>query len=161
MSRSSPVAISAIFASGADNLTLDHLKIDTNRHVMNVDCCRNVRISGCSVNSPSDDGICLKSSCALGEARAAENVIISDCCVTGGWQVGTMMDGIFKRFTNTDPGEPTGRIKCGTESNGGFRNIAIGKGWMANICREADYVTWISLTPAGQGGEPGHQRAFQ
>ena len=104
-----------ILASGVDNLTLDHLKIDTNRDGMNVDCCRNVRISGCSVNSPSDDGICLKSSFALGEARATENVTISDCYVTGGWQVGTMLDGTFKRFTNADPGEPTGRIKCGTE----------------------------------------------
>ena len=36
-----------------------------------------------------------------------------------------MLDGTFKRFISTDPGEPTGRIKCGTESNGGFRNIAI------------------------------------
>ena len=114
-----------ILASGVDNLALDHLRIDTNRDGMNVDCCRNVRISGCSVNSPSDDGICLKSSFALGEARATENVTISDCYVTGGWQVGTMLDGTFKRFTNADPGEPTGRIKCGTESNGGFRNIAI------------------------------------
>jgi polygalacturonase len=114
-----------ILATGVDNLVLDHLKIDTNRDGMNIDCCRNVRISGCSVNSPSDDGICLKSSFALGEARATENVTISDCYVTGGWQIGTMLDGTFKRIISDSPGEPTGRIKCGTESNGGFRNIAI------------------------------------
>jgi polygalacturonase len=114
-----------ILATGVDNLTLDDLKIDTNRDGMNIDCCRNVRISGCSVNSPSDDGICLKSSFALGEARATENVTISDCYVSGGWQIGTMLDGTFKRLISADPGEPTGRIKCGTESNGGFRNIAI------------------------------------
>src|SRR5215469_11348373 len=40
----------AILATGVDNLTLEDLKIDTNRDGINVDCCRNVRISGCSVN---------------------------------------------------------------------------------------------------------------
>jgi polygalacturonase len=115
----------SILATGVDNLTLDDLKIDTNRDGVNIDCCRNVRISGCSVNSPSDDGICLKSSFALGEARATENVTISNCYVTGGWQIGTMLDGTFERLITAGPGEPTGRIKCGTESNGGFRNIAI------------------------------------
>ena len=57
-----------ILASGVDNLTIDNLKIDTNRDGVDVDCCRNVRISNCSVNSPWDDGICLKSSFALGYA---------------------------------------------------------------------------------------------
>jgi polygalacturonase len=114
-----------ILATGVDNLTLADLKIDTNRDGVNIDCCRNVRISGCSVNSPSDDAICLKSSFALGEVRATENVTISNCYVTGGWQIGTMLNGKFERLISADPGEPTGRIKCGTESNGGFRNIAI------------------------------------
>src|SRR3569832_1417871 len=35
----------AIFATGVDNLTIDYLKIDTNRDGMDIDCCRNVRIS--------------------------------------------------------------------------------------------------------------------
>ncbi len=51
----------AILATGVDNLTIDNLKIDTNRDGM-IDCRRNVRISNCYVNSPWDDGICLKSS---------------------------------------------------------------------------------------------------
>ena len=113
-----------ILATGVDNLTLEDLKIDTNRDGINVDCCRNVRISKCSVNSPWDDGICLKSSFALGEARATENVTISDCYLTGGFALGTMLDGTF-RPTDANAGQPTGRIKCGTESNGGFRNITI------------------------------------
>jgi len=114
-----------ILATGVDNLTIEDLKIDTNRDGMNIDCCRDVRISGCSINSPWDDGICLKSSFALGEARATENVTISDCHVTGGWQVGTMLDGTFKPLGETPSERPTGRIKLGTESNGGFRNIAV------------------------------------
>ena len=113
-----------ILATGVDNLTLKDLKIDTNRDGINVNSCKNVRISKCSVNSPWDDGICLKSSFALGEARPTENVTISDCYLTGGFALGTMLDGTFRR-TNNDAGQPTGRIKCGTESNGGFRNITI------------------------------------
>ncbi len=55
-----------ILATGVDNLTIDNLKIDTNRDGMDIDCCRNVRVSNCTVNSPWDDGICLKSSFAPG-----------------------------------------------------------------------------------------------
>ena len=55
-----------ILATGVDNLTIDNLLIDTNRDGMDIDCCRNVRVSNCSVNSPFDDGICPKSSYALG-----------------------------------------------------------------------------------------------
>src|SRR5215468_5310252 len=55
----------AILATGVDNFTIDNLKIDTNRDGIDVDCCRAVRISNCSVNSPFDDGICPKSSFAL------------------------------------------------------------------------------------------------
>ena len=113
-----------ILATGVDNLTIDNLKIDTNRDGMDIDCCRNVRVSNCSVNSPWDDAICPKSSFALGYARATEYVTISDCYVTGKYQLGTMLDGTWKPFP---PGmkDATGRIKCGTESNGGFKNITI------------------------------------
>ena len=72
-----------ILATGVDNLTIDNLKIDTNRDGMDIDCCRNVRVSNCSVNSPWDDGICLKSSFALGYARATEMVTITNCLVGG------------------------------------------------------------------------------
>jgi polygalacturonase len=114
----------AILATGVDNLTIDNLKIDTNRDGMDIDCCRNVRVSNCTVNSPWDDAICPKSSFALGYPRATENVTISNCYVTGGYQLGTLLDGTFKRVS-ADFKRPTGRIKCGTESNGGFKNITI------------------------------------
>ena len=114
-----------ILATGVDNLTIDNLKIDTNRDGMDIDCCRNVRVSNCSVNSPWDDGICPKSSFALGYARATENVTITNCYVTGDYQLGSMLDGTFKRFGPDFKVVPTGRIKCGTESNGGFKNITI------------------------------------
>ncbi len=116
----------ALLATGVDNLTIDNLKLDTNRDGLDIDCCRNVRISNTSVNSPNDDGICLKSSYALGVPRATENVTITNCQVTG-YDLGTFLDGTFGRTQKLAPDKdgPTGRIKCGTESNGGFRNITI------------------------------------
>lgn len=114
-----------ILATGVDNLTIDNLKIDTNRDGMDVDCCRNVRISNCSVNSPWDDGICLKSSYALGFARATEMVTITNCQLSGSFEEGTLLDGTFKRFAGDAKVPRTGRIKFGTESNGGFKNITV------------------------------------
>jgi polygalacturonase len=114
-----------ILATGVDNLTVDNLKIDTNRDGIDIDCCRNVRVANCSVNSPWDDGICLKSSFALGYARATEMVTISNCLVTGSYEEGTMLDATWKRFGPSEKVSRTGRIKFGTESNGGFKNIAI------------------------------------
>ncbi len=115
----------AILATGVDNLTIDNLKIDTNRDGIDIDACRNVRISNCTVNSPFDDGICPKSSFALGYARATENVTITNCQVSG-YDEGTLLDGTFKRdYNRYNVSGPTGRIKFGTESNGGFKNIVI------------------------------------
>ena len=115
----------AILATGVDNLTIDNLKIDTNRDAIDVDCCRNVHISNCSVNSPWDDGICLKNSYGLGFARSTDHVTITNCYVTGGYEEGTLLDATFKRFAADFKVPRNGRIKFGTESNGGFRNITV------------------------------------
>jgi len=115
----------AILATGVDNLTIDNLKIDTNRDAIDIDCCRNVRVSNCSVNSPWDDGICLKDSYGLGFARSTDHVTITNCYVTGGYEEGTMLDGTCKRFAPDFKVPRNGRIKFGTESNGGFRNITV------------------------------------
>jgi len=114
-----------ILATGVDNFTVDNLKIDTDRDGIDIDCCKNVRVSNCSVNSPWDDGICPKSSFALGYARPTENVTITNCFVTAKYQLGTMLDGTFKEWPADTKTPRTGRIKCGTESNGGFKNITI------------------------------------
>src|SRR5947209_3983912 len=115
----------AVLATGVDNLTIDNVKIDTNRDGIDVDACRQVRISNCTVNSPFDDGICPKSSFALGFARATENVTITNCQVSG-YDEGTLLDGTYKReYRKYSHDSPTGRIKFGTESNGGFKNITI------------------------------------
>jgi polygalacturonase len=115
----------AILATGVDNLTIDNLKIDTNRDGIDIDCCRNVRVSNCSVNSPWDDGICLKSSYGLGFARATDHVTITNCYVTGGLEEGTLLDATFKPIGPEYKASRNGRIKFGTESNGGFRNVTV------------------------------------
>jgi polygalacturonase len=113
----------ALLATGCDNLTIDRLVIDTNRDGLDVDACANVRIANCSVNSPWDDGICLKASHGLGVARATENVTITNCAVSG-YDEGTLLDGTRQR-RGENPGGPVGRIKLGTEAGGGFRNVTI------------------------------------
>ena len=117
-----------ILATGVDNLTIDNVRADADRDAFDIDCCKNVRVSNCNINSPTDDGLCLKSSFGLGYARATENVTITNCHVYG-YDHGTLMDGTFKtEFKDEAPGAKhsiTGRLKLGTESNGGFKNITV------------------------------------
>ena len=113
----------AILATAVDNWTVDGLKIDTNHDGINFDCCQNVRVSNCTVNSPLDDALCLKSSFALGCARPTENITITNCQVSG-YDIGTLLDGTRQHKVNYGKSR-CGRIKLGTESNGGFRNITI------------------------------------
>lgn len=111
----------AILPTGVDNLRVANVMIDTYSDGLNLDSCRNVRVSNAIINTPNADSICLKSSYALDEARACENVIIDDCRVSG-YDLGTLYDGTFQL---SGPSQRIGRIKFGTESNGGFKNIAI------------------------------------
>jgi len=115
----------ALLLTGVDNLTIDNLKIDTDRDGIDIDCCQNVRVSNCTVNSPWDDGICPKSSYALGYARPTRNLTIDSCWVSGYYELGTELDGTFKKMSPELRLAHNGRIKCGTESNGGFINVTI------------------------------------
>ena len=116
----------ALLATGVDNLTIHNIKVDTNRDGFDIDCCKNVRISQCSLNTPWDDAIVLKASYALGYFKDTENVTISDCFVSG-YDRESMLDCSWKLDEPQAPdhGFRTGRIKIGTESSGGFKNIAI------------------------------------
>lgn len=115
----------ALLATGVDNLTIDNLLVDTDRDGFDIDCCRNVRVSNCTVNSPWDDAICPKSSFALGYNRSTDNVTISNNFVSGYYELGSVVSGTWKKFAPDFHVSRNGRIKCGTESNGGFRNITI------------------------------------
>ncbi len=107
--------------TGIDNATIDNIKMDTNRDGIDLVSSKNVRIANCTINSPVDDAIVLKSDFALNYPRDLENVTITNCQVSG-YKEGTLLDGTNVKWSN---GSPTGRIKLGTESNGGFKNITI------------------------------------
>jgi polygalacturonase len=109
----------AILTTGCDNMTIDNVTMDTNRDGLDIDCCRNVMVSNCRINSPGDDGLCPKSTYALGRPVITENLTIINCQVSG-FKEGTLLDGTMQ---GNRPG--TGRIKFGTESNGGFRNCTV------------------------------------
>jgi hypothetical protein len=116
----------ALLATGVDNITIDNVKVDSNHNGFDIDSCRNVRISNCTVNTINDDAIVLKSTYALGNPRACENIMITGCQVSG-YDTGSFLDGTFRQTQEhaVDRDGPTGRIKFGTESNGGFKNITI------------------------------------
>jgi hypothetical protein len=52
-------------------------------------------------------------------------VTIANNFVTGIYELGSVYAGTWKRFPDDARVSRNGRIKCGTESNGGFRNITI------------------------------------
>ena len=107
--------------TAVDNTTIDNIKMDTNRDGIDLISSKNVHIANCTVNSPNDDGIVLKCDYSLNYPRALENVTITNCNVSG-YKEGTLLDGTFVKEEGKSP---TGRIKLGTESNGGFKNITI------------------------------------
>jgi polygalacturonase len=109
----------AVLVTGCNNLTVDNVKMDTDRDGIDIDCCHNTMVSNCRINSPNDDGLCPKSSFALGSNVITENLTIVNCQVSG-FQEGTLLDGTMKPSRSG-----VGRIKLGTESNGGFRNVTV------------------------------------
>jgi polygalacturonase len=111
----------AILTTGCDNMTVDNVTMDTNRDGIDIDCCRNVMVSNCRINSPNDDGLCPKSTFALGRNVITENMTIVNCMVSG-FEVGSLLDGTLRPKAN---GNGNGRLKFGTEANGGFRNITV------------------------------------
>ncbi|WP_230291989.1 glycoside hydrolase family 28 protein [Croceicoccus sp. Ery5] len=116
----------AILATGTRGLTIRDLAIDTDRDGIDLDCVGDVLVEDCRVNSPNDDAIVVKSSLALGHAVVAENIVIRRCRVSG-FDPGTMLDGTRTRQQQFAPDRDrvTGRIKLGTESNGGYRNVLV------------------------------------
>ena len=116
----------AMLLTGVDDLLIENVTVDTNRDGIDIDCCERVKVRNCRVNTPNDDAIVLKCSYALGRAKPTEYVVVEDCDVSG-YDVGSFLDGTYTTKTEKAPdGDgPTGRIKLGTESNGGFRHITV------------------------------------
>lgn len=115
-----------IIAHGCSNMALDGIVIDTDRDGIDIDCCRDVRVINCTVNAPKDDAIVLKSSGALGRKVICEDILIQGC-KTSGYLMGSLLDGTYRLsdYGSPDGNGVLGRIKMGTETVGGFRNVRI------------------------------------
>jgi polygalacturonase len=115
-----------VIAHGCTSMQIESLVIDTDRDGIDIDACRDVRVVNCTVNAPKDDAIVLKSSYALGRAVMCEDILISGC-KTSGYAMGSLLDGTYRPSDYAAPDKlgPLGRIKLGTETNGGFRNVRI------------------------------------
>ena len=111
----------AIIVTGCEIGTIDNVVIDTNRDGIDIDCCKYFTVSNTKVNTPNDDAIVLKSSYALKRPVISEHILITNCTVTG-YKLGTFLDGTY---IPEKVNWVCGRIKLGTESNGGYRNITI------------------------------------
>ncbi len=115
-----------IIAHGCTNMQVDGIMIDTDRDGIDIDCCRDVRVTNCVVNAPKDDAIVLKSSGALGRTVVCEDILVQGC-KTMGFLMGSFFDGTYRPsdYGAPDGSGALGRIKMGTETIGGFRNVRI------------------------------------
>ena len=128
----------AIIVTGCEIGTIDNVTIDTNRDGIDIDCCKYFTVSNTKVNTPNDDAIVLKSSYALKKTVLCEHILITNCIVTG-YKLGTFLDG---SYVPEKVNWVCGRIKLGTESNGGYRNITISN----CTCMENIVVDNISMS---------------
>jgi hypothetical protein len=93
----------AISLLGTDFVTIDGVTIlNGYSDGIDPDCCHNVRIANCHIES-WDDAIVPKASFSLGRRRSVENLTVTNCALA----------------TNCNA------FKLGTESGGDFRNIAV------------------------------------
>ncbi|MBO5205705.1 MAG: right-handed parallel beta-helix repeat-containing protein [Prevotella sp.] len=111
----------AIIMTGCDLGTVDNVTIDTNRDGFDIDCCKYLTVSNCKINTPSDDALVLKSSYALKRPVLCEHIAVTNCVITG-YKMGTLLNGTY---IPEKVNWVCGRFKLGTESNGGYRNIAL------------------------------------
>lgn len=125
----------AMLLTGVDHLLIEDVIADTNRDGIDIDCCEDVIVRHCKINTLNDDAIVLKCSYALGWAKPTSDVLIEDCDVSG-YDTGTLMDGTKRTTVSVVPDKdgPTGRIKLGTESSTAFRNIMV-RNCRFNHCR--------------------------
>lgn len=110
-----------IIITGCEIGTIDNITIDTNRDGIDIDCCQYITVINSKINTPTDDALCLKGSYALNRVTPCQHILITNCLVTG-FKLGTFLNGTYVP-------EPVnwvcGRIKLGTESTSGYRDITI------------------------------------
>lgn len=92
----------AVYFAGCEDVEISRLKLRVYIDGISPDCCKNVRIHDCEVES-GDDGIVLKSSYTLNRLDICKDIHIWNCKVKSRCSA----------------------IKFGTETNGGFERILI------------------------------------
>ncbi len=93
-----------VWMLGCDDVVIDSVTIRNDRQgpntdALDIDCCRNVRISNCDIVS-GDDCIALKSDlCRLGREAVCENVVVSNCIFSASTcaiRIGYEGDGVIR-----------------------------------------------------------------
>ncbi|NOY58650.1 MAG: glycoside hydrolase family 28 protein [Calditrichaeota bacterium] len=102
---------------GTDDVNIDGVSIfATYCDGIDPDCCHNVRISNCYIES-WDDAICPKTSYSLGYHRSTENLTVTNCIIA----------------TNSNA------FKLGTESGGDFKHITVSNCVMTTYKSKVNY----------------------
>lgn len=116
----------AIITEGVTDLLAENLCIDTTRDAFDVDCCQNVTVRSCVMNSLTDDGLVVKASYGAGIFMPSKNILVEDCVVSG-YDAGSVLAGVYSRdkLIATDRCGPTGRVKLGTESTCGYDQVTV------------------------------------
>ena len=92
----------AVYLAGCEFVTVSGLHIVAHIDGVSPDCCKNVTISDCIIDS-ADDAIVAKCSYTLGRFQDMENLTVANCVLRSN----------------------AAAIKFGTETNSAFRNITI------------------------------------
>ncbi len=92
----------AVYVAGCEYVTISGLHIIAHIDGVSPDCCKNVTISDCIIDS-ADDAIVPKCSYTLGRFKDMENLTVSNCVLRSN----------------------AAAIKFGTETNSAFKNITI------------------------------------
>ncbi len=92
----------ALYFAGCESVRVSGITADVHIDGISPDCCKDMVISDCIIRS-GDDAIVPKSSYTLGRLKMCENVTVTGCVISSRCNA----------------------FKLGTESNGGYRNIAV------------------------------------
>ncbi len=92
----------AVYVAGCEYVTISGLHIMSHIDGVSPDCCKNVTVSDCIIDS-ADDAIVPKCSYTLGRFKDMENLTVSNCVLRSN----------------------AAAIKFGTETNSAFKNITI------------------------------------
>lgn len=107
----------AVSMLGTDFVNIDGISIFSSYcDGIDPDCCQNVRISNCYIES-WDDAIVPKASFSLGYRRSTENIVVNNCVIATSCNA----------------------FKLGTESGGDFKHITVSNCVMTTYKSEVDY----------------------